>query len=149
MQFFGKIQAKMDVKGRLFLPSDFRKQLAGTDLRFVLKRDVFQPCLVMYPVAAWEDEVATLKARLNPWNRDEAMLLRHFMAEIEIVTLDSNGRFIVPRRFQPLCGAGRVVDFVGFDDRIEIWEAALTEKPFLAPEAFAGAIEEVMARPVD
>lgn len=149
MQFCGKIQAKMDAKGRLFLPSEFRKQMGGADLRFVLRRDVFQPCLVVYPAETWEREVAALKVRLNPWNREEAMLLRTFMAEVELVTLDSNGRFIVPRRFMSLCGTTRTVSFIGFGDRLEIWDAALAEQPFLAPEALAEAVEAVMARPID
>lgn len=147
MIFSGKIQAKMDAKGRLFLPADFRKQLAGADTRLVLRRDVFEPCLVMYPAETWNREVEALKARLNPWKRDETMLLRNFIAEIEFVTLDSNGRFIVPRRFMELCGTTRAVSFIGFDDRIEIWDAARTERPFVEAQEFADALEAVMTRP--
>lgn len=53
MRFTGTIDAKLDAKGRVFLPSDFRKQLAESDPRLVLKRDVYQPCLVIYPYAVW------------------------------------------------------------------------------------------------
>ena len=51
MRFVGTIDAKLDVKGRVFLPSDFRKQLAGSDQQLVLKRDAYQPCLVSIPIA--------------------------------------------------------------------------------------------------
>ena len=49
MRFLGNIEAKMDTKGRAFLPATFRKVLqGGGDERLVLRKDVFQPCLVLY-----------------------------------------------------------------------------------------------------
>ena len=56
MRFLGNIEAKMDAKGRAFLPAVFRKILqaggsgtadADNSLRLVLRKDVFQPCLVL------------------------------------------------------------------------------------------------------
>ena len=50
MRFLGNIEAKIDAKGRIFLPSAFRKvlQVSGEDT-LVLRKHVFQPCLVLYP----------------------------------------------------------------------------------------------------
>lgn len=81
------------------LPSDFRKQLAESDATFVLKRDVYQPCLVMYTLQVWENELAVLQSRLDRWNPKHAMLYRQFMAGTEVVTLDANGRFLLPRKW--------------------------------------------------
>ena len=43
MRFLGNIEAKVDVKGRAFLPAVFRKilQMAGEE-RLVMRKDVFQ-----------------------------------------------------------------------------------------------------------
>lgn len=50
MRFLGTIDSKTDAKGRVFLLASFRKVLstAGAE-RLVLRKDIFQPCLVLYP----------------------------------------------------------------------------------------------------
>ena len=47
-QFLGNIEAKVDAKGRVFVPAAFRKllQLQGEDW-LVLRKDIFQDCLVL------------------------------------------------------------------------------------------------------
>ena len=54
MRFLGNIEAKTDAKGRVFLPSVFRKvlQSAGEE-RLVLRKDVHEACLVLYPETVW------------------------------------------------------------------------------------------------
>ena len=48
MRFLGNIEAKIDAKGRAFLPATFRKVLqTEKEERLVLRKDVFQPCLVL------------------------------------------------------------------------------------------------------
>ena len=60
MRFLGNIEAKIDVKGRAFLPATFRKVLqAGGEERLVLRKDVFQACLVLYPESVWNDGTAS------------------------------------------------------------------------------------------
>lgn len=50
MRFTGNIDAKTDAKGRVFLPAAFRKVLQGSgEEGLILRRDVFQRCLVLYP----------------------------------------------------------------------------------------------------
>ena len=50
MRFAGNIEAKTDAKGRAFLPSCFRKQFSNAgEVRLIMRKDIFQPCLVLYP----------------------------------------------------------------------------------------------------
>ena len=58
MRFLGNIEAKTDAKGRVFLPSVFRKvlQVSGEE-SLVLRKDVFQPCLVLYPQSVWNAQL--------------------------------------------------------------------------------------------
>lgn len=135
----------MDVKGRLFFPAEFRKQTADGDARYVLKRDLYEPCIVIYPFATWERETDILRQRLNRWQPAEARLYRQFLSEAEVFTLDANGRFIVPKRLLPLLGGERTVTFLGMDDRIELWSAAQTAEPFMAAADFAQSMQELMA----
>lgn len=145
MLFTGKIQARLDAKGRVFFPAEFRREMGDAMLRLVLKQDVFQPCLVIYPYTAWEREVETLRLHLNRWAPDEAMVLRQFLSEVEVFVLDANGRFIVPKRFQDACGmTSRSVAFIGLDDRIELWDSAQVEKSFLSASAFGETLQKLM-----
>lgn len=146
MRFTGTIHARLDAKGRVFFPSAYRKALGGGEARFVLKRDVYQPCLVVYPYDVWEQEVGELQARLNRWNPAESMLLRQFLSDVEVFSLDANGRFLIPKRFKET-GIRQEVAFVGLDDRIEVWDKAVLEKAFLDADAFKSGLQEIMTRP--
>ena len=54
MRFVGNIEAKADAKGRVFFPSVFRKLLsAAGEERLIMRKDIFQPCLVLYPESVW------------------------------------------------------------------------------------------------
>lgn len=145
MRFTGTIDAKLDAKGRVFLPSDFRKQLAESDPRLVLKRDVYQPCLVIYPYAVWNAEVDALRARLNRWDPRQAMLFRQFLANVEVFTLDGNGRFLISRKMLDACAiTDRTVRFMGVDDRIEVWSVAQSAKLLMSDSDYAESLAEIM-----
>jgi MraZ protein len=48
MRFIGDFPAKTDAKGRVFLPSAFRKVLESAgENRLILRTDLFQRCLVL------------------------------------------------------------------------------------------------------
>ena len=55
MRFLGNIEAKTDAKGRAFLPAVFRKVLnASGEESLVLRKDIFEPCLVLSPRVGME-----------------------------------------------------------------------------------------------
>ena len=69
-------------------------------------------------------------------------------ADAEVFSLDANGRFIVPRRFQALLGEERKTVFLGLDDRIELWDAARTVEPFLSAYDFTESFQQLMSTPL-
>ncbi len=145
MRFLGTIDSKADAKGRVFLPAPFRKVLATAGIeQLVLRKDIFQPCLVLYPESVWNQMLDTLRARLNRWNRQDQMVFRQFVSDVEPVALDGNGRFLIPRRYQQMAGIEGQVRFIGMDDSIEIWSGGKGQEPFMEPGAFAQALEERM-----
>lgn len=135
MRFTGTMTAKLDAKGRVFLPAPFRKLLRDGETEFVLRRDAFQACLTVYPRAAWDAEVAELRSRLDAWNGDHRMLFRRYVADVEVFSLDASGRFLIPKRYLRLAGIGQEVTFVGMDETIEIWAGGDDELPFMADVA--------------
>ena len=145
MRFLGNIEAKMDAKGRAFLPAVFRKILqAGSEERLVLRKDVFQPCLVLYPESVWNEQMDALRQRLNRWNKQHQQVFRQFVSEVEVLTLDGNGRFLVPKRYLRMADIEQDVKFVGMGDTIEIWSNAKAEQCQMNPENFGKALEELM-----
>ena len=145
MRFLGTIASKTDAKGRVFLPAAFRKVLSASGVeRLVMRKDIFQPCLVLYPESVWNQMLDSLRARLNRWSRQDQMVFRQFVADVEPVVLDGNGRFLIPRRYQQMASIEGRVRFIGMDDSIEIWSDADEVEPFMDADAFAQAMEERM-----
>lgn len=145
MRFLGNIEAKTDAKGRAFLPAAFRKVLQmNSEDRLVLRKDVFQPCLVLYPESVWNEQMDQMRARLNRWNRQHQQVFRQFVSEVELLTLDGNGRFLIPKRYQRMADIEQDIKFVGMGDTIEIWSNRKADEQQMKPEDFEAALEELM-----
>lgn len=122
MRFIGDYQAKTDAKGRVFLPAAFRKILdAEGELTLIIRNDVFQKCLVLYPESVWNGQLDALKANINPWNSKQQMMLRQFVADAEVMEPDSQGRILLSKKKLAYAGIEGEVRFLAMDDRIEIW----------------------------
>ena len=145
MRFLGNIEAKTDTKGRVFLPATFRKVLqASGGESLVLRKDVFQSCLVLYPEQIWNEQMDLLRLRLSRWNQQHQLIFRQFVSDVEIVTLDGNGRFLIPKRYLKMADIEQNVKFIGMGDTIEIWSNDGSGKPFMEAEDFGRALEDVM-----
>lgn len=147
MRFLGNIEAKTDVKGRAFLPVVFRKVLnASGEENLVLRKDVFQNCLVLYPESVWNEQLDYLRNKLNRWNARQQQIYRTFISDAEAINLDSNGRFLISKRMLRLTGIGQSIRFVGMGDTIEIWSnEEKAEQPFMDPEEFGKELQNIMS----
>ena len=147
MRLLGNIEAKTDVKGRAFLPAVFRKvlQASGSE-SLVLRKDIFQSCLVLYPESVWNEQKDMLRARLNRYNAQHQRIFRQFVSEVEAVTLDGNGRFLIPKRYLQMAGIQQDIKFIGMDDTIEIWACERINKATMDSEEFGKALEEIMGQ---
>ncbi len=146
MRFLGNIEAKIDAKGRAFFPAAFRKILqAENEERLVMRKDVHQQCLVLYPESVWNEQMDALRQRLNRWNKAHQQVFRQFVSEVEVLSLDGNGRFLVPKRYLKLAQIEQDIKFVGMGDTIEIWSSNLAEQSMMDAEEFSRAIEELMS----
>jgi MraZ protein len=64
---------------------------------------------------------------------------------VEVFTLDSNGRFIIPKRFVEAAKIENEVAFIGMDDRIEVWSKEIVNAPFMSAADFETALQEIMS----
>ena len=145
MRFLGNIEAKTDVKGRAFLPAIFRKvlQAQGEEV-LVLRRDVFQKCLVLYPESVWNERLDMLKNQLRTWKPVHQQMFRQFVSEAEVVSLDGNGRFLISKRLLKTAEIDQDIQFIGMDDTIEIWSPKNLKQTLKTDEEFGQEFENIM-----
>lgn len=148
MRFLGNIEAKTDAKGRVFLPAVFRKVLqASGQENIVMRKDIFQDCLVLYPESVWNEQMDALRQKLNRFNAEHQRIFRQFVSEVEMLTLDGNGRFLIPKRYMQAADIQQSVKFIGMGDTIEIWAAEKIEAAQMGSEEFGEALEKIMNIP--
>jgi MraZ protein len=142
--FIGDFECKTDAKGRVVFPSAFKKVLGEGDLRLVVRKDLFESCLILYPFAEWEDELNRIREEVNPYNREHNRFLRHFFRGSAEIFLDGNGRFLVPKRLMDQIGGGREVVLLGVDRHIEIWDKRVYEGADLSMDELGALAEKIL-----
>ena len=147
MEFIGDYAAKTDSKGRVFLPAAFRRELEaeGCCQRFVLREDLFQKCLQLYPEDYWKELLDDLRSGLNRWNGHHQALFRSFVTGIEKVELDKSGRLLLTKRKLDAAAIGDDVRFVGMYDHIEIWSDKLLEQHLDSMDSTGMELQELMS----
>jgi MraZ protein len=135
LNLVGQYEHQMDEKGRVSLPSAFRREADGD--RFVLLQ--WQaPCLTLFPIAKWEEVQLRLLEyrRTGPeaWNQVRLILSR----TVE-VSPDKQGRILVPAALQQGAGLSGTVLLSGSMDRIELWN----------PDTFKRVVEESQTGDLD
>ena len=145
--FIGEYTCKVDAKGRILLPSAFKKQMPATDQeRFVVKRDVFDSCLVLFSMEEWERQNQRIRERINPYNKEHTAFLRNFYRGAAEIVLDANNRLLIPKRLLEEAGISREVVLAGMDTRIEIWASDLYHKGSFGADEFARLAEKIMGK---
>ena len=146
MRFSGNIEAKTDNKGRVFVPACFRRilQAEGCE-KLILRKEPHQECLVLYPESTWNAILDELSAKLSRWNSNDRMIFRKFVANIDELSIDSNGRILLQKRFRDAAAIEQEVCFVGMDDTIEIWAKDKLEEILDDNEDFGAELEKTMA----
>ena len=141
----GTYECKIDVKGRLLIPSAFKKQLAPVIPKgFVLKRAVFQNCLELYPLAQWEELIKKVNS-LNRFKKKNNDFIRRFTAGVKFIELDGNGRLLIPKDLIEFSNINRDVTLSTSVNIIEIWDKSSYEKAIAdSRNEFAQLAEEVM-----
>ena len=129
--FLGKIDAKLDAKGRVFVPSVFRKVLSEEEReRVVVRMEADEKYLVVYPESVWNRQVVELQSKLNEWDPGDQMLLMQFVGDAEVLEFDAQGRVLLPKRLQMRMGLENEIVFVGMVDRIAMWNKSMYEEQF-------------------
>lgn len=132
--FRGSSQAKIDDKGRLKVPTDFRRLLEetyGSDL-FITSVDGDRA--LVYPLPVWEEIEQKLQAAPST-HRPKQRYLKRVSFYGSQVRLDGQGRIVVPPILRNTAEIVGEVVVSGHLDHLEIWnrqnlEQSLDDEPF-------------------
>ena len=143
--FIGDYHCKVDEKGRVTFPSSLKKQMEPvSDGRFVVKKDIFEQCLVLYTIEEWERQNSIIRSKINPYNREHNKFLRNFYMGSAEIMLDSNNRLLIPKRLLDLAEISKEAILAGQDGKIEIWSKELYESAEEKQDDFAALAEKIM-----
>jgi MraZ protein len=115
--FLGRFEYQMDEKGRVSLPSAFRRGEEAD--RFVLIQWE-PPYLTLFPYTVWADvEQRMLSYRKS--DDDALWHVRDILGNAAHVAPDKQGRILVPPGLKAAANLEGTVLLNGIIDRIEIW----------------------------
>lgn len=140
----GEYDCKLDPKGRLMLPAGLRSQLDDAAKEgFVLNRDIFEPCLVLYPMREW-NKVSTQIAGLNRFIKKNALFIRKFNNGATPIDIDGTGRILIPKPLAQHAAFEKDLKVCGNGERIELWSKANYDSMLNEEIDFGSLSEEVM-----
>ena len=143
--FIGDYICKVDNKGRLLFPSALKKQNKSVSQnRYVVKKDIFDKCLVLYTMEEWERQNEMIRRNTNPYNREHSRFLREFYRGTAELALDSNGRMLIPKRLLDSINASKELSITGQDHRIEIWAKEVYDTHEINEDSFAELAEKIL-----
>ena len=121
--FFGKIEAKVDEKGRLFIPSIFREQLvkACEQNQIVIRKNDLGSFLDIYPLSVWNEELAVIESKLNLLNPKHYEMYMQHTEEASQLDIDKSGRILLPKVLAKELGIENEIVVVGTRSKMALW----------------------------
>ena len=143
--FIGTYECKIDVKGRILIPSALKKQITlSSENGFVIKRGLFNNCLELYPFDQWKFVMNKID-QLNRFNKKNIDFIRRFTAGVKMLDIDTNGRLLIPKDLIKHACIKKDIVLSAAVNILEIWDKNLYEE--IIDEAkvdFSSLAEEVM-----
>ncbi len=145
--FIGDIKGKVDTKGRVVVPSAFVKKMDAKDAgKFVIKKDIFANCLVLYPMSEWERQVDVISRNINPYNRQHNLFMRQFFKDAVEVEMDSLNRILIPKNMLVDVDIKKDIVFIGEVNKIEMWNPDALNQSSISQEDFAKLAEDIFKK---
>ena len=145
--FIGNIEARLDEKGRIFVPASYRKILAESESkRIVMRRDTDNECLMFYPEHIWNEKVEQMRQVLDEWDPEDQLILMQFMADAEFIEPDAQGRILLTRKNLDNISAQQELLFVGMLDRFAVWNPTLFAERCVGQHDLASRIRAKMKK---
>lgn len=121
-RFRGHAEARLDNKGRLKMPSVFRKIFENTHGASLFITALTDECLLIYPLVVWEDieDKVNRLGPMNPKRRKFMTRANRCGAEVE---MDSQGRVSLKPIQRQIVNLQDDTVLIGCTDHLELWPA--------------------------
>ena len=119
----GEFRHKLDAKGRLSLPADFRRSIPEV---LMVTQAPTNDHLMVYDVdgfGAWVDSLFEKDGGYSSSNSQHIALRRELTARATRVDLDGSGRIGISAELRAAADLQKDVVLVGNTDHFEIWDA--------------------------
>ncbi|MEO7327101.1 MAG: division/cell wall cluster transcriptional repressor MraZ, partial [Minicystis sp.] len=145
MMFRGQFEHAIDAKGRTSLPARYRDVLtAGGDLRLVVTRALFDRCLHLYPMKAWED-LETKIAEMPQFDQNVVAFRRLYLSAAVECELDKQGRILIPPSLRDHAELEKEVLWAGMGRTAELWSKERWEAAQAMTEAELSSFKSAIA----
>ena len=135
VDLFGDYRHKVDAKGRLSLPSKFRKAFAqafsseddDAAVELVVTIDPMEECLYAFEpdsFNSWVDKFFEKDGGYSNSNLKHVKIRRALKARAQCVEIDGAGRINLSAKQREAVGIGKEVALIGNRGYFEIWDAA-------------------------
>jgi MraZ protein len=136
-RFIGEGRQKMDGKGRVSVPVQFRRAMdGGPDGRreiHIVYGDPRRQFLECYTPESYAEEIEA-KIDAIPKNEDRRALLQHiFITQAYSTEIDADGRLILPQKCRDKAKLDGEILFVATGTKFEIWNPEIFERERMAP----------------
>jgi len=121
--FIGEYQHTLDEKGRIAIPVKFRREL---ERGAVVTRGL-DHCLTIYTAEEWQ-KLATRLADLPMGSANTRAFARLMLAGAMDVSVDAQGRVMVPDYLRSYATLGKKVVLAGLYNRLEVWDSGKWEE---------------------
>ncbi len=142
-EFTGTYNATIDDKGRIVLPSAFKKEMGELALEpLIIERNLFKECLDIYPERFWKDRVAAFKSTLDPFDEEDDAFLQFFYENFIKVGMAANGRIHIPSEYLNYGKLKKSVRLIGMGLSIRLWDTGEYENERMDKSTFAQRFRE-------
>lgn len=144
--FQGNAIINLDDKGRIIIPSKFRRHIkpeANSVVFVTLGRD---NCLWLYPSDEWT-KVEEILQGLSQFTKDEVNMRRQMLYHADDYTLDSQHRITLPQKLLSEVNIKKEILLVGQLEKVELWDPTTYEKYTKSNEdSYEDIMEKVMKK---
>ena len=94
-------------------------------------------------MGVWNETLALLKNRLNPFNKKHSQFFREFCRGTQLVECDANGRVLLPKKMLDAVGISKDMILAGMDDKVQIWNPEEYDRVAICAEDLADLAQDI------
>lgn len=137
LSFRGNFSNHLDTKGRVSLPSDFRKVLKEHEEASVVLTNYISDgarCLEGFALSSWKEFEENLRAK-SRFSAKIQKLENFYISRAAECNIDASGRILLPRHLRLYAGIDKEVTFTSSIHGFRIWDTRAWDVVFQEAEA--------------